>query len=245
MSPEKISGRQLKRRVLQLLQQDNLDQSISELCSLPARQVVNPLFSFLCSLDTNVKWHAVSAMGAVVSHLAKTNLESARIIMRRFIWQLNDESGGIGWGCPEAMGDTMARSKALADEYGSMLISYIRPDGNFLEHEILQRGVLWGVARLAHRRPSIFKGCAHLLIPYMQSNDATLRGLAVWAAGPLVDESINALVSRLSKDESRLILYRDGQLTECSVGQLAQDAMIVTEDHRLSEEKSHEMDPRR
>jgi hypothetical protein len=175
-------------------------------------------------------------MGAVVSNLAKTNLESARIIMRRFMWQLNDESGGIGWGCPEAMGDTMARSKTLADEYGCILISYIRPDGNFLEHEILQRGVLWGVARLAHSRPELFKGCAHLLIPYMQSKDAALRGLAVWAAGPLIDESIILWVNRLAHDESRFSLYREAQLSECTVGQLAQDAIVAAGDHRLSEE---------
>ncbi|MGD8521877.1 MAG: hypothetical protein PVF56_12085 [Desulfobacterales bacterium] len=237
MSPEKISGRQLKRNVLQLLQQDNLDRCISELCRLPARQVVNPLFSFLCSLDAIVKWRAVSAMGAVVSNLAKTNLESARIIMRRFIWQLNDESGGIGWGCPEAMGDAMARNKPLADEYGCILISYIRPDGNFLEHEILQRGVLWGVARLTHKRPDLFRGCTRLLIPYMQSSDATLRGLAVWAASPLVDESINWLINRLCNDKSRFTLYQDGQLTERTVGQLAHDAIMAAGDHSLPEEK--------
>ncbi len=116
MSPQNTSGRQLKRNVLKLLQQDSPDQCISELHRLPARKVVNPLFSFLCSLDELVKWRAVSAMGAVLANLAESNLESARVVMRRFIWQLNDESGGIGWGCPEAMGDTMARSRRLAEE---------------------------------------------------------------------------------------------------------------------------------
>jgi hypothetical protein len=135
------------------------------------------------------------------------------------------------------MGDTMARSKPLADEYGCILISYIRPDGNFLEHEILQRGVLWGVARLTHRRPDLFRGCARLLIPYMQSKDAALRGLAVWAASPLGDESIKSLVNRLSNDESRFTLYRDGQLTECVVGQLAQNALIAAGDHSVPEER--------
>jgi hypothetical protein len=236
VSSEKISGRQLKRDALQLLQQDNLDRCISDLCRLPARQVVNPLFSFLCSLDAKVKWRAVSAMGAVVSNLAKTDLESARIIMRRLIWQLNDESGGIGWGCPEAMGDTMARSKPLADEYGCILISYMRPDGNFLEHEMLQRGVLWGVARLAHRRPDLFRDCARLLIPYMQSNDAALRGLAVWAARPLVDDSIISLLKRLSSDRSRFSLYHAWHLSESTVGSLARDAIMIAETRSSTED---------
>jgi hypothetical protein len=237
VSAEKINGRQLKRIVIELLQQENSDRCISELCRLPARKVVNPLFSFLCSLDELVKWRAVSSMGAVVSNLARTNLESARVIMRRFIWQLNDESGGIGWGCPEAMGDTMARSKLLADEYGGILISYIRPDGNFLEHELLQRGALWGVGRLAHRRPDLFKGCARLLIPYMQSNDAALRGLAVWAAIPLADQSIIALLKELSNDRSRFSLYRKWQLKECTVDSLAREAIRAAEDQNLAEEK--------
>ncbi|MGD9194313.1 MAG: hypothetical protein PVH58_20495, partial [Desulfobacterales bacterium] len=117
---------------------------------MPPKRAVNPLFSLLCSLDERLKWRAVTAMGQVVSNLAETDLESARVIMRRFMWHLNDESGGIGWGCPESMGEIMARCERLADEYGFVLISYIQPEGNYLEHEILQRGVLWGVGRLAH-----------------------------------------------------------------------------------------------
>jgi hypothetical protein len=236
VSPEKIKGRQLKRNILELLKQENAEHCIVELCRLPARKVVNPLFSFLCSLDELVKWRAVSAMGAVVSNLFKTNPESARVIMRRFIWQLNDESGGIGWGCPEAMGDTLASSKRLADEYGGILISYIRPDGNYLEHEILQRGALWAVGRLAHSRADLLSGCARLLLPYMQSNDAALRGLSVWAAGPLADDAIIALLKRLSTDKSRLSLYHEWQLSECTVGSLARDAIMTAENQSSTEE---------
>jgi len=36
------------------------------------------------------------------------------------MWSLNDESGGIGWGAPEAMGAIMARHTGLADEYANI-----------------------------------------------------------------------------------------------------------------------------
>jgi hypothetical protein len=234
---KKLSGRHLKRRVLKLLQQENAEQSMNELCRLPARKVVNPLFSFLCSLNELVKWRAISAMGAVVSNLAAADPESARVIMRRFIWQLNDESGGIGWGCPEAMGDTMACSSILADEYNCILISYIRPDGNFLEHEILQRGVIWGVGRLAYRRPGLLSACGHLLIPYLLSKDATLRGLAAWAAGAVADAPIMPSLEQLATDNSRFRLYREWQITEHTVGSLARDAITAAENQSLTEEK--------
>ena len=45
-----------------------------------------------------IKWHAVSALGAIVAALAEKEMESARIIMRRLMWSLNDESGSIGSG---------------------------------------------------------------------------------------------------------------------------------------------------
>jgi len=98
--------------------------------------------------------------------------------MRRLIWNLNDESGGIGWGSPEAMGEIMAQSEQMAKEYHLILISYIRDDGNYIEHEILQRGVLWGLSRLAHARPELVKDAAPFLHPYMESDDPILRELA-------------------------------------------------------------------
>jgi hypothetical protein len=227
LNHKKIGGRQLKRHLLELLQQDDLAKCESELCRLPARQTVNPLFSFLCSIDEIIKWHAVTTMGAVVSNLATTDPESARVIMRRFMWQLNDESGGIGWGCPEAMGETTARSHLLAKEYGCILLSYIRPDGNYLEHEILQRGALWGVGRLARARPENLKGCASLFYPYMQSNDAHLRGLAAWAVEPLLDQKSIPVLEALSNDSAELMLFRKGRLAQCTVSQLVRDALFA------------------
>jgi len=97
--------------------------------------------------------------------LADADMEAARVVMRRMIWQLNEESGGIGWGMPEAMGETMARHEGLAQEYAHMLVSYIQEDGNFLEHVPLQRGVLWGLGRLAQARPWLVEEAARIFRP--------------------------------------------------------------------------------
>ena len=60
----------MKRKVLALLKSDNFDRSLDELCQWPARQVINPLFSFLLSIDEQTKWRAITAMGTVVANLA-------------------------------------------------------------------------------------------------------------------------------------------------------------------------------
>ena len=222
-------GRLLKKKVLKWLQADDFASGLQEIRRLPARQAVNPLFSFLCSVDERVKWHAITAMGHVVSDLATSDMESARVVMRRFIWQLNDESGGIGWGCPESMAETMALNDALAEEYWCLLVSYIQPEGNFLEHPILQRGVLWAIGRLAHARRDYTCSAAPFLHPYMTSADPIHRGLAAWAAGPIATMQSIAALKSLTHDPARLSLYRNGKIDQHTVGELAQEALSISE----------------
>lgn len=227
MVKEKLSTRQLKRQVLDLLRHPDYAICIKQICRLPYKQVVNPLFSFLYSLEEQVKWRAVSGMGAVVCRLAEMQMEPARIIMRRFMWNLNDESGGIGWGSPEAMGEIMALNPKLADEYARILVSYIRPDGNFLEHADLQRGVIWGVGRLAHARPQMVADSASFLSPYINTADPVLRGYALWAAGALPIEATRKAIEELRGDDTKIILYLNGRFLECKIKSLVEKALTA------------------
>ena len=225
MRTSQQKGRQLKKTIRELLLQENFEGGLANIAAIPARKAVNPLFSFFCSGDEILKWRSVTAMGEVVDRLAETDIESARVIMRRLMWHLNDESGGIGWGCPEAMGEIMARNEKMAHEFWCILISYVRPDGNFLEHETLQKGLLWGIGRLAHARPKILKDSGQYLHPFMQAEDPHLRGLAAWAAGPLCNQSTEALLKKLTDDTARISIYIDQQLMSFSVAELATAAM--------------------
>jgi len=221
----KMGNRQLKKTILRLLNNKNFEESLGKICSLPARQAVNPLFSFFYHPEEWIKWRAVAAMGAVVSHLAHRDIESARIVMRRLMWNLNDESGGIGWSSPEAMGEIMARHDGLAEEYACMLVSYINPSVNFIEHEILQRGVLWGLGRLAHARPELVKTADTFLPPFMHSKDAIHRGLSAWVAGALASEVTKPFLEHLVSDDSKIRIFVDLYIVELSVGQLAREAL--------------------
>jgi len=149
--------------------------------------------------------------------------------MRRFMWNLNEESGGIGWGCPEAMGESMARSERLADEYGCILCSYLHPERNFIEHPALQAGVLWGIGRMAHTWPKKLVDSMEFLTPFLASPEAALRGLAAWACGPgRADARLTPLLETLTADTASFQLYRGERLEACSVGELAAQALQST-----------------
>ena len=220
-----MGNRERKVRIGGLLGQDDFENALETLRLMPGRQAVNPLFSFLYSGEEEIRWRAVTAMGAVVGHLADTTIESARVVMRRFMWNLNDESGGIGWGSPEAMGEITAGHNGLADEFACILISYINPQGNFIEHEMFQRGSLWGVGRLAHARPLLAKPAAPFLTAFFDAPDPFLRGTAIWAAGPILDGGMRPLLKARLSDAAPLRLYRQMRMTQTTVAELANAAL--------------------
>lgn len=220
-----MKGRILKQRVLELLRSENLDFALEGLCSVPARRVINSLLSFLYSTDEQIRWRTVTAMGAVVARLADEEIESARIIMRRLMWNLNDESGGIGWGSPEAIGEILACHELLAKEYAPILISYARKNGNYLELEMLQRGLLWGLARLSQVRPYLVQDEISHFLPYLQSMDTAVRGLAAWLIGLLEADDARTALEALTDDDAELSVYQSRKLINRCVKELAEEAL--------------------
>jgi hypothetical protein len=235
VSAKSLSGRATKQRIYELLKSLDLASALAEISRLPSRKVINPLFSLLYNRDQDVRWAAIKAMGMIVAKMAHEDMESARIIMRRLMWNLNDESGGIGWGSPEAMGEILACHDGLAKEYAHILISYTREDGNYLEHEVLQRGLIWGIGRLAQVSPHFLQNAVQHLFPYLESTDATVRGLAAWVLGLLaVDDAVSHLTG-LKNDENQIQIYTNRGLVNRRVMDLAEEALeaILGRAHKL------------
>ncbi len=229
-----MGTRAIKKQVRKILAQPDLDKLLDDLHQFPEKELINALFFSLYGTDELISRHAVSAMGEAIARLAHQEMEEARIIMRRLLWSLNDESGGIGWGAPESMAEAMYHHDGLAREYIHMLVSYTREDGeeewqdgNYLEHEALQRGLLWGIGRLARKRRAglIENGILDSLPPYAESTDAVIRGLTAWALGRLGAAETAATIKNLADDPATLRLYHHGAIVTTSVGELARRAL--------------------
>ena len=224
-----VSQRGIKQKILALLEQAELEEVLTALAGYPPDKLLNSLFSGICSASEKTKWNAVSSMGVTVARLAEQDMEAARVVMRRFMWSLNDESGGIGWGAPEALAECLTCHPGLAGEYTKILVSFMREDGFYLELPALQRGLIWGVARVAEAHPHLLLAwkAPYYLLPYLNSTDPIVRALAARALGRLGVSEAKEAIARLLPKTSSFILYTEGRLIQVFTADLAREALAV------------------
>ena len=119
--------------------------------------LVNPLFACLTE-GGDMTDRAAYALGGVMARLYEESHEEAKNIIRRFMWHMNEESGNIGWGIPEAFGETLAQSAPLAETFRRVLLHYVydAPEGkstSFCDHAPLRISCYKAIARLLEARP--------------------------------------------------------------------------------------------
>ena len=229
-----MSFRRTKAQIITLLEHSSWRDVQKGLARFTTQEKLHALFSALCNANEQIKWHAVSGFGVVVSDLADQDMEAARVVMRRFLWTLNDESGGIGWGVPEAMGEVMSRNNRLFAEYHPLLLSYMHEDGpepfqdgNYLELPALQRGVLWGVGRLISQRQKELNmtEIGSELQKYLDSPDRIVCALAIWCSGLVGCCSATSKIEQHVDDQFDFSFYWDHQLHQVTVASLAREAL--------------------
>lgn len=234
MKENRLARRRIKLELLLLLEKRQTSEISHLLQRYPDHLVMNTLFSALCNPLDQVRWNAVICFGTIVPRLAEERIEEARVIMRRFLWSLNDESGGIGWGAPESLGEIMCHCGQLRREYLHMLISYMCEDGeeffqdgNYLELPMLQRGLLWGIGRLCqhHRDEMTEQSIVENVAAYLSSTDSTVSGLALWSLGLLQAKSTAQRIAPFLDKDKVIQIYRDNFLQDVKLGLLAEEAL--------------------
>ena len=178
------SFRKHKLAVQEALQKNNWADFVASLChsASSTKQAINALLGLLPRPE--VQSQAAGGLGIAVCALATFSMEDTRIIMRRLMWSMNEESGNLGWGVPEAMGAIVGKNETLAAEYGNVLLSYMHDTGgedNFLEYTPLRRGAYWAAGSLAQRRPLQVLPVVPSLAQGLLGDDTPCTAYSAWA----------------------------------------------------------------
>jgi hypothetical protein len=132
------------------------------------------LQTFLFDEDPLVRWRAVEAIGRAASVRAREGLEPVRELLRRTLWLMNDESGGLLWHGPQVMAAVLANVTELCDEFAVIV-------GSFLEEDPFRAGARWALWRLAPACPRSVASRAEELAASLADPDPELRGHAALA----------------------------------------------------------------
>ncbi|MCB2184768.1 MAG: HEAT repeat domain-containing protein [Deltaproteobacteria bacterium] len=212
-----------------LLAAGRLDQAREFLAGLPLTKALGLVQSLVSSPEPALKWPAVDLVGELAAQAAAGDPDAGRGVACRLVWSLNEEAGAAALGAPEALGALLAAAPALAPEFVNLLISYVWPEGNFLEFPPLLAGAVWGLGRLAQVDPGLVRcrGAAPHLAELLSFPEPAVRGHAAWALGLVDPGAAREALAGLADDPGRLTLYRDGRLEQLTVGSLARQALAA------------------
>ncbi|MCF8045788.1 MAG: hypothetical protein K9J83_07990 [Desulfarculaceae bacterium] len=214
----------MRKKLQEILATSDRKTALAFAESYSLEQLTGPVFSQFYHPVDLVKFRSIALLGKVAGRTEPVSTERVRILMRKLMWYLNEESGGIGWGAPEAMGEVMANCERMGLEFGSILVSYLDPDRNFLEHEALQRGVLWGIGTLVEKVvPYDPDSLLRLITPYLGSEDAVKRGFAARAVLNMGVDPASIPLEFLESDRGVIDIFNGWHFRRTSIARMVTD----------------------
>lgn len=189
-------------------------------------KVFSGLIGLLTDAEASTKWRAVKALGKVSVRIFSEDPDRVKKVLRQLIWNLNEESGGIGWGMPEAMGEILAVIPALQGEYLCLLMAYISEGGCFIENEHLQKGVIWGLGRIKNLEEAIRAGTVPFLLEALANNDPEMQATTAWAVGEMGIEEALPLLGTLKGENRVVTIVTNGDFQKKPLRQWAEEAIV-------------------
>jgi hypothetical protein len=220
-----IAHRPLKHTLLELLDQGRFDE-IAEMATRRKR-VLGSLVSLTYAADARISWRAAEALGVAASRIAEGDPDHVRELLRRLMWLVNDESGGICLRAPEAMAEILRRQPTLYADYIPIVTLLLI---NLAEEDLerFRAGILRAIGRLGPLARDSFQDVAPAVVSALIDSDPQVRGMAVWCLHEVGRADLLEGRPDLIADEDPVDLYEDGMITRTTVSQLVQRALSAT-----------------
>lgn len=168
-------------------------------------------------LDPGKRWVATVALAETLGEVARRgDVEAVRVIVRRFLWNMMEESGGLAWHGPEAIAEILVEVPELIAEYGRITAAYV-------DEEPFGPGALYLIARLAARAPELFDDLVPRVTDALGWDDPFARAQALLALAALRPGAARRRALLLLEDRSRVPVYdrETARVGESTVGETA------------------------
>jgi hypothetical protein len=182
------------------------------------KRVLSYLTALTFDQDQRVSWRAVDALGQAASRIAADDPEFVRVHLRRLFWLLNDESGGIGWRAPEAIGEIICWQPDLFSEFIPILVNLMDMEPE--DAVGFRSGWLRALGRLAEAGIDTCRDALPWILPCLDAPDPQVRGMAVWCFGQMEYPIPSDKLHSLQSDQGEVELYITPDIEIVRIGDL-------------------------
>ncbi|BCB97422.1 hypothetical protein JZK55_23440 [Dissulfurispira thermophila] len=216
----RYSSSSLKRHLKERIKDALISQSYTEIADMARNDkgVIRHLISLAYEKDEVSAWRAIEAMGVVAGELSKEKMDVVRDTIRRLLWSMGEESGGIGWSAAEMLGEII---RSNPDEFADIIPIV----WSFKEEEMFRPGVVWAMGRIASVRPDLVRFILKDMQHMITDKNPAVRGYAAWTIGILNENSFIEDINKLTSDKSLIHFYQNGDLAQKTVAEIAIDSV--------------------
>ncbi len=222
---------EIKRTIQQALEQNDLDAVVSLVQQ--HRRALSQLVRIAYDKDTLAGWRAIKAIGRVAKALVKTNDEFLRVTMRKLLWSLSDESGGIGWAAPEILGEIVSADPGKFSDFIPLIAEVYE-----IEEKVFRPGVIYALMRIAETDPELVLNYQRVIVRSLVDNDPLTRIFALdlirllWPVAyhnklwsNEYQEKIQYAINNLITDRKVVWIYRNNSFIDIEVGYYANNIL--------------------
>jgi len=216
-----------KKFIHHALEMNDLDAVV--LLVQKSRKTLSLLIRMAYDKETLVGWRAIKAAGRVAKALANIDREFLRITIRKLLWSLSDESGGIGWSAPELLGEIVS-----SDPEGFSDIIPLIAEVYDIEEQTFRPGVVYALTRISEVSPERVACYQKIIIRSLVDKNPLMRVYALLLVEVLwtnacrtniwskeFTEKLKSVVKNLENDREVAWVYLNSAFIDVQVGEMS------------------------
>jgi hypothetical protein len=218
---------EMRKIILQALESNDLDAVVS--LAQKSRKALSLLVRMAYDKETLVGWRAIKAAGRIAKALAKIDHEFLRITIRKLLWSLSDESGGIGWSAPELLGEIVS-----SDPEGFADIIPLIAEVYDIEEQTFRPGVVYALTLIAENSPELTACYQKIIIKSLVDKNPMIRIYALELVEVLwsnvcrknlwtkeFQEKVKRVVQSMENDREVAWVYKNNDFIDVQVGEMS------------------------
>jgi len=217
-----VTQLELKQRLVQALESN--DNETVRTLALQSRKMFSVLVRLAYDKTTLIGWRSIRATGHVASLYVKNNYDFLRDAIRKLLWSLSDESGGIGWSAPEILGEIVSADPGKMSDVIPLIADIFS-----MEERVFRPGVLYALKRIGETKPEAVVPFESLVMRGLLEQDPLSRIYALELVQILKKKfspgdfrEIISLLENLRRDKSVAWIYRNDSFNDLEVSEMAE-----------------------